>query len=267
MTTARYRPGVDRGSALPFYQQLKRLVLEQIADGTYGPGDLLPPEWQLGDRYGVSRTVVRQALGELEVEGHLSRQRGKGTFVTGRPYREQFIESTVGYFEELPSGRRDRESVRRTVVSVRRAVPPPQVAQDLGLAPDEECVAVERQRYAGEDIGSFTRHFLPVTLHADLLREIQEFDLERRSLYVFLDEVCGVQIRSGHRTLEAVPNTAKLANLLGAARSVPVLYIRGIDRDASGRGAMLFEAWHRGDRTQIDIDVAGPTRSAGVVDF
>lgn len=264
MTIGQNMQGIRRDSALPYYEQLKRLIVEQIADGTYGPGDLLPAEWQFCDRYGVSRTVVRQALGELVVEGHLNRHRGKGTFVSARPYREQFIESTVGFFEDLPSG---SETVRRKVLSVQKVVPPEAVARGLDLAADEPCVVVERQRYVGTDIGSYTKHYLPTLLHPDLMRAIGDFDLERRSLYVFLDEVCGVQISSGHRTLEAVSNTPTLAKLLGAARSVPVLYIRGVGRDSTGRKVELFEAWHRGDRTQIDIEVAGPTRSAGIVDY
>jgi GntR family transcriptional regulator len=263
MTIAPHVQRIRRDSALPYYEQLKRLILEQIADGTYETGSMLPPEWQLCETYGISRTVVRQALGELVVEGQLNRHRGKGTFVSARPYREQFIESTVGYFEDLPSG---SESVHRKVLSILQAIPPRAVAADLELAPDEPCVEIERQRYVGDDIGSYTRHYLPTTLHPDLIRAAGEYDLQQRSLYEFLDEVCGVQIRSGHRTLEAVPNTPALAKLLGAARTVPVLYIRGVGRDGDGRKVELFEAWHRGDRTQIDIEVAGPTRSAGIVD-
>jgi GntR family transcriptional regulator len=253
---------IRRDSPLPYYEQLKRLIVEQITDGTYSPGDLLPAEWEICDAYGVSRTVVRQALGELVTEGRLYRQRGKGTFVTERPYREQFIESTVGYFEDLPSS---TGVVARKVLGVRLAKPPEEMGTLLGLEPGDECVQIERQRYVGADIGSYTKHYLPTTLHPDLLRAAKEFALEQHSIYVFLDEVCGIQIRSGHRTVEAVANTPALSQLLATPRHAPVLYIRGTGRDLTGRPVEVFEAWHRGDRTQIDIEVAGPTRSAGIV--
>jgi DNA-binding FadR family transcriptional regulator len=53
-----------------------------IADGHYKSGDRLPPERDLTDRLGVSRTQLRKALGALEREGIVWRHVGKGTFVS-----------------------------------------------------------------------------------------------------------------------------------------------------------------------------------------
>ena len=44
----------------------------------------LPPERELASRLGVSRAELRKALGQLEAEGILSRQVGRGTFLTAR---------------------------------------------------------------------------------------------------------------------------------------------------------------------------------------
>ncbi|HET7559770.1 MAG TPA: GntR family transcriptional regulator, partial [Limnochordia bacterium] len=65
----------------PLYQQLEDLIRSRIADGRLGPGDMLPPELDLAERFGVSRTTIRQALGALVQEGMLSRTAGRGTFV------------------------------------------------------------------------------------------------------------------------------------------------------------------------------------------
>lgn len=255
--------GIRRDSPLPYYEQLKQVIVEQIDNGTYPPGSLLPSEWELCDLYGVSRTVVRQALGDLGNEGKLHRRRGKGTFVAERPHREQFIESTVGYFEDLPS---NGGAVRRKVLSTKLADPSPTAAQILGLAPGVKIVQVDRQRYVGGEIGSYTQHYLPTRLHPDLLGAITGYDLESHSLYTFMDEVCGILVRSGHRTVEAAATSHRLAKLLELPPGAPVLYICGVGRDLAGRPVEMFEAWHRGDRTQIEIEVAGPTRSAGIVE-
>lgn len=53
-----------------------------IADGNYGTGDRLPPERELTDRLGVTRTELRKALDALEREGSVWRHVGKGTFVS-----------------------------------------------------------------------------------------------------------------------------------------------------------------------------------------
>lgn len=54
-----------------------------ILDGQYGAGDRLPPERELIDDLGMSRTTLRKALDTLEREGAIWRRVGKGTFVSG----------------------------------------------------------------------------------------------------------------------------------------------------------------------------------------
>ncbi len=56
-------------------------VREMIAAGQYSPGDRLPPERELIEHLGLSRTMLRRALEILEREGAIWRHVGKGTFV------------------------------------------------------------------------------------------------------------------------------------------------------------------------------------------
>ena len=255
---------IRKDSSIPYYEQLKRVLLDQIEGGTFKPGDLMPPEWEIVNLYGVSRTVVRQAIGDLVTEGRVYRLRGKGTFVSEKHFREQFIESTVGYFEDLPSG---DEDIHRKVLSIEITEQPPHVVKALNLAVGEKVVMVSRQRFVGGEIGSYTQHYFPMTLHPNLLATLKMYDLHTKSIYSYLDEVCGIQIRSGHRTVEAIAASLRLAKFLEVSKGAPTLYIQGIGRDSSEKLVEFFEAWHRGDRTQIDIEVAGPTRSAGIVNI
>jgi GntR family transcriptional regulator, arabinose operon transcriptional repressor len=62
-------------------QALRTLLLDEIRSGRQPPGSRLPSEWALVDRFGVSRTTVRDALEMLEVEGLLQRRKGRGTWV------------------------------------------------------------------------------------------------------------------------------------------------------------------------------------------
>ena len=60
---------IDFNSPIPFYIQLMEVLKETIGLGRWQPGDRLPGEHALCETYGVSRTVVRQALKELELVG------------------------------------------------------------------------------------------------------------------------------------------------------------------------------------------------------
>jgi GntR family transcriptional repressor for pyruvate dehydrogenase complex len=65
----------------------ERIVKElsgEIRRGALRPGDKLPTEAQVVDRFGVSRTVVREALSRLQASGLVETRHGVGTFVSER---------------------------------------------------------------------------------------------------------------------------------------------------------------------------------------
>jgi GntR family transcriptional repressor for pyruvate dehydrogenase complex len=58
-------------------QQMQRLIV----DGALKPGDLLPPERELAERFAVSRSSVRDAIRTLELAGLVVPRQGEGTVV------------------------------------------------------------------------------------------------------------------------------------------------------------------------------------------
>src|SRR5947207_8651478 len=60
------------------YRQIANLLSERIDDGYFPAGSLLPPERDLAQQLGVSRTSVREALIALEVTGKVSIRVGHG---------------------------------------------------------------------------------------------------------------------------------------------------------------------------------------------
>jgi GntR family transcriptional repressor for pyruvate dehydrogenase complex len=63
------------------YERVVEKVLELIASGTWKPGFRLPPERELSEAFGVSRTVVREAVKALEARGVLESVTGSGVTV------------------------------------------------------------------------------------------------------------------------------------------------------------------------------------------
>lgn len=73
--------GIDSQSNQPMYRQAADLIRARITAGEFGPGALLPSEAALGDRYGISRNAVRQALALLRSEGLITSEQGRGWMV------------------------------------------------------------------------------------------------------------------------------------------------------------------------------------------
>src|SRR6266581_4940641 len=101
---------IYRNSPLPRYYQLKEIMRERIRSGEWKPGDLIPSERELGEKYGISRMTARQAITDLVNEGLFYREQGKGTFVSQRKITQQRTPRTV--FPEDIRARGKRPSTR-----------------------------------------------------------------------------------------------------------------------------------------------------------
>jgi DNA-binding FadR family transcriptional regulator len=72
----------SRTERAPAYRQsLTELIVERCAYAFEQPGGRLPTERQLAADLGVTRTMIRHALAQLEAEGRISREVGRGTFI------------------------------------------------------------------------------------------------------------------------------------------------------------------------------------------
>jgi len=71
------------------YRNLAQGVVEELSGrirgGEFNPGDKLPPEAAIMEAYGVSRTVVREAISQLQAGGLVQTRHGIGTFVLSPP--------------------------------------------------------------------------------------------------------------------------------------------------------------------------------------
>lgn len=73
---------ITAGHELPIYRQLMRQVTDAIAGGRLRPGDKLTSQRELAQQLVIAPLTVKKAYDELEREGLIRTERGRGTFVT-----------------------------------------------------------------------------------------------------------------------------------------------------------------------------------------
>lgn len=78
-------PVPDYADPTPAYRQIAGDLRGRIRSGEYAPGDRLPSNRALSERYKVAAETIRQALDELRGDGAIATQSTRGTYVTGEP--------------------------------------------------------------------------------------------------------------------------------------------------------------------------------------
>ncbi|MCC3718703.1 transcriptional regulator ExuR [Rouxiella badensis] len=80
------------------YQQLAATLKDRVEKGVYPVGEKLPAERLISEEMSVSRTVVREAIIMLEVEGYVEVRKGSGIHVMSNQQRNLVVTDSEGEF-------------------------------------------------------------------------------------------------------------------------------------------------------------------------
>ena len=246
MTSDQRRVATPR-TRVPKYYPVKRHLAQHIA--ALQPGSPVPPERALASKLGISRTTVRQALAELEMEGRLRRIQGKGTFVAS-PKMAQTLQLT-SYSEEIRAHGLHPAS---RILDVSLLPADAELAEALRLAPGAKVVSVERLRMADEEPMAIEHTHLPAALFPSLRRHLNQ----AASLYEVLANQYGVRLAEAEETIETVLATPREAALLGIDTGLPMLLISRLSFDTEGRAVEWVQSWFRGDRYKFVTRITRP---------
>jgi GntR family transcriptional regulator len=235
-------------SPIPYYIQLMDILKEKVQLGNWVPGDQIPGEQNLCELYGVSRTVVRQALRELELEGVILRRKGKGTFIAQPKISEGLVQKLTGFYQDMV----ERGLKPVTKVLHQNVIPSNEkVARFLDINPGEKVIDILRLRFINEEPIQMVTTYIPF----EICPALASVDLTNRSLYEFLEKECGVFIAKGRRFIEAVVANETEAALLGIEHGAPLLMLDSISYSEDGRPIEYYHALHRGDRSRFEVEL------------
>lgn len=240
---------LDLASPIPLYYQLEAHIEEQIDAGKWKAGDQVPSEAELGEQFQISRTTVRQALGDLVNRGRLTRIQGKGTFVA-QPRIQQGLTHLTGFTQDMQH-RGQKPSARILQFEVVSALP--QVAKHLKISSGELVILLKRLRLADDEPMALETSYISYQLCSSILQE----DLSGASLYQLLRQKLGIFPLRARQQMEAIGCPAAEAKLLSVVKGSPVLHIWRTTFDQNERPFEWVESIYRGDRYVFSVEMIG----------
>ncbi|MHB0857643.1 MAG: GntR family transcriptional regulator [Anaerolineae bacterium] len=238
---------LSRDSRLPLYYQLYDLLRLRILTGEYTPGMMLPTEQELMDSLGVSRAVVRQALGELVNGGLVYRQRGKGTFVLP-PVIDRGMNKLTSFTEEMHQRGMAPETRVQELTLEEASI---EVAEKLRIEHGTPVVFLQRLRMADGAPLALEESHLVCSGCERFLRH----NFASEAVRMVLRDEFGIDVTQAHQIVRAIGADRRLSEVLSMPRGAPVLYMERIAYTAEGRPVEYLRLYHRGDRYSFSMDL------------
>ena len=219
----------------PLYEQIKILLTQSLVAGEWKPGEAIPSELDLAERFRVSQGTVRKAIDELASEHILMRRQGKGTFVASHnepSYQYRFL-------RVVPDDG-DKPNPKNLFFGLERGKASGDAAHALRLKPGSPTIGFKRvMSFAGKPVILDEIVFSSEQFPGLTLAELEEFN---GSVYSFYETVFGVRMIRAEERLRAVAADGFAAAHLKVAKGTPLLCV---DRIAFTYGDKPVE-WRRG---------------------
>lgn len=236
----------DNSTRTPVWKAIATALRSDLAEGRYTPGDKLPTEAALAERFGVNRHTVRHGLSALIEEGLVRTRRGSGAFVAASP-TDYPIGKRVRFHENLIAAGRRPE---KRVLHVEERSATEGEAKALLIAPGEPVCAYHGLSLAdGQPIAVFESLF-PLDRVAGISEALNATSSVTEALH-------SVGIRDYTRSstrLTAVRASATQALHLQVSEGAPLLRSSSVNVDEAQAPVEYGRTWFAGDRVTLTLE-------------
>ncbi|WP_417725012.1 GntR family transcriptional regulator [Salipiger sp.] len=231
----------------PLYHRIYLVLRERILERRYPPDAPMPSEPELSRQFSVSRVTLRRTLEQLEREGLIRRERGRGTFATPPAAPAAPRADIRGLIDNLLAMGL-RTSVE--VLDFAYEPTPPEIAAEMGVPPGTITQRVVRLRSVKEVPFSYA-----VThVREDIGRRFTAEDIARTPLLQLITEAGG-RIAGAHQRVTATAADETVSPLLGVQMGAPLLCITRVVRDEDGSALERIRALYHPERYEFELDL------------
>lgn len=200
----------------PLYQQIKALITQSLQSGEWKPGEMIPSEVELANRYKVSQGTVRKAIDELAADNLVMRRQGKGTFVSTHHEARAHIR-----FLRLRPDEGQPHYPESRFLEVKRLRAPADVARLLDMKSGDATVYIKRLQSFDGVPTIVEELWLPGLLFKGLTAErLSEY---KGPMYGLFESEFGTRMIRAEEKVRAVLASAEDAALLHVADGTPLL--------------------------------------------
>lgn len=214
---------MDNASAIPakpLYKTVYDSVKQQIRDGVYQPGTLIPTETELCEAYNVSRTTVRKAISMLNDEGYLSIKQGRGTEVISQS-TTQGLSHISSITETLRANDYD---VQVGSMHIQLITCPDHLLDTLHLNAGDEIYLLNRLILAdGKPVAYIQNYLVP-----KMVPNLEQYSGKFVSLYNLMEQKYGLTLTDAEERISAKAANFTDSQMLHIPVGAPLLYSRRI---------------------------------------
>lgn len=220
--------------------QIMRHLLEEMQTGVYQSLDRLPPEVEIAETLGVSRTVVRDCLAMLEREGFVTRKHGLGTIINRHVLNTKTRADLEREFSEMVRDAGYTPSVK--ILRIEETLADEEERALFGVEEDCEVIRISRLVYADE---------MPAIYCVDTICKclIVDPDYTREDLqttvFEFMERFCGTTVYMDLTEVQAINADPGLAEILHVPEGKAVLYFNECGYDFRGKLILYSKEYYR----------------------
>ena len=208
------------GDPTPAYFKLQIMLREEIENGHWAPGQVIPPERALAEFHQLSVGTVKKAILNLVNEGYLYRIQGKGTFVAGMTLQPE----SLRYYRFLEDFSDEEVELQIKLLGLKVTGGIEPVNRYLSLRANQSLFEVTRLFYFEAQPLVYCVSYLPHKMFEDLAN-LPRQKFENIPLYIALEEIYGLPTISNRELVSAIAADGTTAKKLGIKKDCPVLLI------------------------------------------